>query len=217
MNPIKQEKLLICNLKEKMLHPVLCRMKLFYNMLIKNPVYIVKDIVRMITCKGETLIDATCGNGYDTVFLAELTGQTGTVFAFDIQKEAIENTRKKVECSGVSNRVRLIMAGHENIDKYVDGQIACAMFNLGYLPGSDRKTSTRWQSTITGIQKSMNLLRTGGIITIIIYHGKETGYEERDKVLEFLQDIDYKQFNVLKLDYMNRVNDPPIPIIIEKL
>mgnify|MGYP000906032410 FL=1 len=185
-------------------------------MLIKNPVYIIQDILKNLVTKGETVVDATCGNGYDTVFLAQLTGENGNVFAFDIQEQAIRQTKERVEKAGVQDSVTLILEGHQHMDRFVKGPIACAMFNLGFLPGSDHKIQTNWPDTVSAINKALNLLKQGGVVTVIIYYGKDTGYVERDEVLSFLAQLDTKKYNVLKLDYLNRTNDPPIPILIEK-
>lgn len=185
-------------------------------MLIKNPVYIIQDILKCVVAQGETVVDATCGNGHDTVFLAELTGEEGSVFAFDIQEQAIRQTEERVKKFGVESRVTLLLQGHQHMDRFVEGPIACAMFNLGFLPGSDHKIQTYWHNTQEAITKALELLRKGGLVTVVIYYGKDTGYEERDKILTFLSELDTKKYNVLKLDYLNRSNDPPIPILIEK-
>lgn len=185
-------------------------------MLIKNPVYLVQEVLKKMVNEGDTVVDATCGNGNDTAFLAQCVGASGKVIAFDIQEQAVENTRVKLKKAGFEDRVALILDGHQHMDQYVTGPIACAMFNLGFLPGSDHKIQTNWPDTLCAITKAMELLKKGGVITVIIYYGKDTGYTERDKVLEFLKGIDTDKYNVLKIDYLNRSNDPPIPIIIEK-
>jgi len=185
--------------------------------LIKNPVYMVQDILKNVVEKGDTVVDATCGNGYDTVFLARLVGEEGKVYAFDVQSQAIETTKDRLRENGLLENVILINEGHQYMDRFVEGPIACAMFNLGYLPGSDHKVMTNWENTVTALSKAMELLKQGGLITVIIYYGKDTGYEEKDKVLAYLSGIDSNRYTVLKLDFYNRINDPPIPILIEKL
>ena len=185
-------------------------------MLIKNPVYIIQDILKNVVVEGETVVDATCGNGYDTVFLAQLTGEKGKVFAFDIQEQAIERTKERLKNAGLQDRVTLLLEGHQQMDLFVTKPIACAMFNLGFLPGSDHKIQTNWPDTVIAMTKALHLLKKGGLLTVIIYYGKDTGYVERDKVLTFLAELDTNKYNVMKLDYLNRMNDPPIPVIIEK-
>lgn len=185
-------------------------------MLIKNPVYIIQDILKTVVQEGDTVVDATCGNGYDTLFLANLTKEAGKVFAFDIQEQAIQKTGERLQEHGVADRVTLLCEGHQHMDRFVKEPVSCVMFNLGFLPGSDHKIQTDWRNTVEAIQKALQLLRVGGLVTVIIYYGKDTGYEERDQVLSFLAGLDTRKYSVLKLDYLNRSNDPPIPILIEK-
>ncbi|HHX18153.1 MAG TPA: methyltransferase domain-containing protein [Clostridium sp.] len=185
--------------------------------IIKNSLKQSHEYIKACVNEGDTTIDATCGNGNDTVFLAQLVGERGKVFAFDIQDVAIENAAKKLNDLKLSNRVSFIKDGHENMDSYVNGDIKAVMFNLGYLPGGDRSISTKADTTISAIKKSMELLVTGGIITIVIYYGKDNGLDEKEKVLSFLECIDQKKFAVMKTEFINQQNCPPILVCIEKL
>lgn len=171
------------------------------------------------TCvkEGDIVIDATCGNGNDTVFLAQLVGEKGRVFSFDIQDVAIKNATKKLTDFKLENRVSLIKDGHQNMDAYVDKNIKAAMFNLGYLPGGDHSISTKADTTISALKKAIELLVVGGIITLVIYYGKDNGFDEKERVLSFLENIDQKKFTVVKTDFINQQNCPPILICIEKL
>ncbi len=164
---------------------------------------------------GDTVVDATAGKGRDTVFLSELTGENGQVYAFDIQKEAVDATEKLLNEKGIRN-VIIINDSHEAIDDHVKPGISCVMFNLGFLPGFDHIIQTKGDSTVAAIEKSMKLLAPGGIVTIAVYHGKDTGYDERDRVLEFCKDIDQERFTVMQASFPNQKNDPPIFICIEK-
>lgn len=166
---------------------------------------------------GDIVIDATAGNGNDTVFLAKLVGENGRVFTFDIQKIAIENTREKLLSLGLMDRVELINDGHENLDKYIKNNIKAVMFNLGYLPGGNHNIATKAETTISAIEKSMELLVTGGLISIVIYYGGDTGFEEKNELLEYLEKIDSKKFTVMKTDFINQPNCPPILVCIEKI
>ena len=94
-----------------------------------------KRYISACVSEGEQVVDATCGNGRDTLFLAELVGEKGKVFSFDIQAEALSKTRRLLEANNLLSRVHLIQSGHEHIQDYVHGKIAAVMFNLGYLPG----------------------------------------------------------------------------------
>ena len=165
---------------------------------------------------GETAVDATCGKGRDTLFLSKLVGDTGTVFAFDIQIESVELTRSLLETHKITNTV-VFNEGHEKMDELVPGGVSCIMFNLGFLPGTNHLVQTKGETTVDAIGKAMKLIKPGGIITIVIYQGGDTGYEERDMVLDYCGKVNQKEFTVMKSSFINQKNNPPIFICIEKL
>lgn len=165
--------------------------------------------------KGDIVVDATMGNGYDTVFLSKLVGECGKVYSFDVQKEALKSTAKKIEKENLKN-VELILDGHENILKYVKEEISCVVFNLGYLPRGDHNLITKPQTTIKAIKDSLSLLKENGLISICIYSGHSGGEEEKDAVYEFCKNLDQNEFNVFKNKFINQVNNPPELILIEK-
>jgi tRNA G37 N-methylase Trm5 len=166
--------------------------------------------------EGDTVIDATAGNGNDTILLAKLVGQTGHVFSFDIQQIALDRTKEKLISLGMQDRVELICDGHENLDKYVKGDVKAVMFNLGYLPRGDHNIATRAETTIKAIEKSLELMVVGGIISIVVYHGGDSGFDEKNKVLQYVEQLDPKKYVVMKTDFINQVNCPPILLCIEK-
>lgn len=173
-------------------------------------------IIKKVVQEGDVAIDATAGNGNDTAFLAGLVGKKGKVFSFDIQQRAIEKTKEKLESLGIRERVELIHDGHQNLNNYVTGNIKAVMFNLGYLPGGDHNIGTKGNSTIEAIKKSMELLPVCGVISIVVYYGGDSGFDEKNAVLEFVRTIDCKTFSVMQLEYVNQVNCPPLLICIEK-
>ncbi len=165
---------------------------------------------------GDTVIDATMGNGNDTLFLAKLAGENGHVTAFDIQQAAVEKTSALLEKHGLLQRVKLVCDGHENMEKYVSEPVSAVMFNLGYLPGGDHSIATRHETTTAALEAAMRLLRPGGIITVGVYYGGDSGFEEKEAVMKFFETIDFKEYTVLLHDYINRPNCPPLAVIIEK-
>lgn len=167
--------------------------------------------------EGDWVIDATAGNGNDTVLLAKLVGQTGHVFSFDVQQIALDKTAEKLVNLGLQDRVELICDGHENLEKYVKGNVKAVMFNLGYLPRGDHNIGTRAETTIRAIEKSLELMVVGGIISIVVYHGGDSGFDEKIKVLEYVEHLDPKRYVVMKTEFINQVNCPPILLCIEKL
>lgn len=175
--------------------------------------FLLKDTVET----GDIVVDATAGNGYDTTFLAQLVGEHGHVFAFDVQQQAIDSTNKRVNEAGVANRVSTILDGHENVAQYVQKPISAAIFNLGYLPGSEHQIITKPNTTLQAIESLLNLLKVGGMIVLVIYYGHEGGKEERDQVIEYVSNLPQKKVHVLRYEFINQKNDPPFVIALEKV
>lgn len=165
-------------------------------------------------------VDATLGNGHDTLFLANLVGANGHVFGFDIQAEAIENTMAKLKENNVLDRVTLFHSGHEHVSKLIPeeyhGKIKGAIFNLGYLPGGDKSIVTTPETTIQAVESLIEILAPEGIIILVIYHGHHEGAIERDRLLPFLKELDQKQAHVLQYQFINQKNNPPFIVAIEK-
>lgn len=181
----------------------------------------VMEISRKI-CKqklnyGDTAVDCTMGNGHDTVFLCQLVGEEGKVYAFDIQEDAVINTRKKLEDLNYLERSEIILDGHQNIDCYVKEYIRLAIFNLGYLPKGNHKITTKKESTIEAVQKCLALLEPNGIILLIIYPGHENGKAEKEGLHSFTAKLNQKEYNVASLCFTNQINNPPELICIEKV
>ena len=108
--------------------------------------------------EGDRAVDATAGNGWDTLFLARLVGPDGRVYAFDIQQAALDETAALLRKNKLLERVDLIHAGHEAMASYVKEPVAAVMFNLGYLPGGDHSIVTRPESTLRGLAAALQLL-----------------------------------------------------------
>lgn len=165
--------------------------------------------------EGDTAIDATAGNGNDTLKLCKKVGHGGRVFAFDIQKAALERTQNLLESEGFNN-AEYILDSHSDMDKYVHQNVGGVLFNLGYLPGGDHKIQTKAETSISAIEKAMNIINDDGFVSVTIYYGKNSGTEEKNAVMEYLNHIDYKKFTVTIHDFYNRPNNPPITAIITK-
>lgn len=169
---------------------------------------------------GDTVVDATLGNGHDTLFLANLVGENGMVFGFDVQEEAILSSKTRIEQQGLQDRVTIFHKGHEQLLEMIPsehhGKITGAIFNLGYLPGSDKTIVTKPETTISAIEQLLKILAPEGIIILVIYHGHEEGATERDALMEYCQYIDQKQAHVLQYQFINQQNHPPFIVAIEK-
>src|SRR5699024_7563373 len=129
---------------------------------------LMKDIVE----PGDTVIDATCGNGNDALFLSTLVGASGHVYACDIQEQAIIAT-KELLASNERTNLTYIQDSHANIDQYlptsVVGHITAAVFNLGYLPKSDKSIITKPHSTIKAMEHILSFLKKSGRLIAVIY------------------------------------------------
>lgn len=166
---------------------------------------------------GDICLDCTAGKGKDTVFLCSLVGSTGRVVALDIQQEAVDATRSLVEEHGFSDVAEVFLDSHENIDRYAEqGTVAAAVFNLGWLPGGGHNIHTQTESTIAALDKCLALLKDGGVISLSIYYGRETGFEEKDAVLEYLSHLQVGKYAVVVSQFVNRPNCPPISVRIYK-
>ncbi|KPN79554.1 uncharacterized protein RZ56_02210 [Apilactobacillus kunkeei] len=165
---------------------------------------------------GDTVIDATVGKGNDTEFLSQLVGENGKVYGFDVQKEAIEYTKQRLDEKNLSSNVTLFNTGHENINKLVDESINAAIFNLGYLPGSDKNIITRPDTTLAAIKACLNKLEVNGIVVLVLYYGHTGGPQEKDAVIEYAQSLNQKTFSVMQYQFINQVHCPPILLAIQK-
>ncbi|MGZ8225402.1 MAG: class I SAM-dependent methyltransferase [Methylococcaceae bacterium] len=150
---------------------------------------------------GAIAIDATVGNGHDTLFLVQQVGVTGKVYGFDIQAEAIGATQEKFQQTGLPNECLVLhQTSHalmdENISPQHHGQISAITFNLGYLPGGDKSIITETDATLKAITLGCGLLAAGGIMTIMVYPGHSGGDEEALQVERWCEDLPAEQFKV---------------------
>lgn len=180
-----------------------------------NTLSLAHDFIRRHVKPGAYCVDATAGRGRDTVLLAQLAGQQGHVWAFDIQPEAIRDTRARLKEYQLSAEV--ILDDHVNMGRYIPpASVDCVVFNFGRLPGGDPEIYTTADTSIAAIEAGLMVLRPEGIMSLSIYYGGANGYEERDAILSYLRTLDSKQYAILVGDWCNRLNDPPIPVFIWK-
>lgn len=164
---------------------------------------------------GLKLVDATCGNGFDALFLCRIAGASGHVFAFDIQEQAVERSRTLLEANLGYVNYDIIKDSHENVTKYMTDKIDVALFNLGYLPYSDKEVTTKPETTVSAIKSLIPMLNDDGRIFVTTYVGHDMGREIRE-ISEYLQQLDNKDFNVVNVRVINKENSPPEIFIIEK-
>lgn len=139
---------------------------------------------------GDLAIDATAGNGHDTLFLARAVAPSGQVWAFDLQSAALEATRARLRAAELDARVELIEAGHEQLAAHLPaeahGQVRAIMFNLGYLPGGDHGLITRPATTLAALNAALSMLAPGGQISLLIYRAHDGGAEEAQAIERWL-------------------------------
>lgn len=188
---------------------------MFYNEIV-NTIKITRDIIYKNVKEGQTVLDCTVGNGNDTILLANMVGATGKVYGFDVQKEALKITLERLTCENINNRVRLIEDSHASIDLYIDKKLDFIIYNLGYLPKGNKNIKTTKETTLISLKKAINLLNENGLILITCYIGHDGGFEEKEAVELFLKNLNQKEFNSIKYDFINQENFPPILFGVEK-
>lgn len=156
----------------------------------------------------KTGIDFTCGHGFDTLYLAKICDD---VYAFDIQEDAVDDTKNK--CENYSN-VHVVLSDHYLFDHYVQ-QFDIGIFNLGYLPQGDHKITTNTENVINTLDKALKLLNNNGRIVIVLYPGYEHGYKEARSVKNYCEQLISRHYDVAKFKLINR-NLSPYIIVIDK-
>lgn len=181
-----------------------------------NTLGIAHDFLNRTVKTGDFCIDATAGKGRDTELLCRLVGETGKVLAFDIQPEAIIQTKERLQKAGLQN-FETVLDSHSNMLNYADNEsVDCIVFNFGRLPNGNPNIFTTEKTSIPAIQAGLLLLKAGGVMSLSIYYGGVNRYNERDSLLEYLKSLDDKKYSVLLSSWHNRPNDPPISAIIWK-
>jgi len=165
-----------------------------------------------VTESPKTAIDATCGNGHDTVFLANLVSDQ--VFAFDVQQQALEQTQHKLEEANLQDKVELIHSGHEQLKKFVTVQVDVIMFNLGYLPSSDKTITTNTMTTLPALDAATELLTANGIMTVLCYPGHTEGFVETQAVKEWLQQ--QSEISIETIESHHASDTSPVLFLLKK-
>ncbi len=164
-------------------------------------------------------IDATVGNGYDTLFLAECVGENGMVFGFDIQDMTVAHAQ--LAKRGLAKRITLFQAGHETMLSHLthstEASVSAIMFNLGYLPSGDKALVTTRQTTLAALSQSLVLLRHGGILSIACYPGHPGGEEETNAVLVWAKALPHEEYGVLHHHLLNRQRTSPELVVVQKI
>lgn len=175
------------------------------------------ELIEGALYNGAVAVDATLGNGHDALWLCEMVGDEGRVYGFDVQAQAVENSRTRLAAAGVEHRATLILDGHENMGAYLEPQSAdVVMFNLGWLPGAQHGVTTRTETTLRAAEAALGILREEGLLTICIYPGHEEGARERGALIQWAQALDERRYDVMLRCYLNQSGNPPLMLAVKK-
>ena len=184
--------------------------------LVRGPVPLTHMLMQRFVQAGCLAIDATCGNGKDTLQLAGLVGDSGHVWAFDIQQEALHRTAARLEEAGLAARVTLVHQGHEQLGRVVESQVGMVVFNLGWLPGAPREIATTAETTLQALEAALAALIPGGVLLITCYPGHAGGDDETDAVLAWSERLEAKNFHVWRMGQVNVSTNAPFCLAIQK-
>ena len=174
----------------------------------------VQDFLAARLVSPHLCVDATCGNGGDTAFLCQRVPD-GRVLGFDIQPEAITSTRARLEKQGLT--AELICDSHANLLQYVrPGTADIVMFNFGWLPGADHSVFSTADSSIPALEAALAALRTGGVLSAILYSGRVIGTDEKQSILGWLRALPLEKYTVLVCDFANWADTAPLPCLVLK-
>jgi ubiquinone/menaquinone biosynthesis C-methylase UbiE len=152
-----------------------------------RPTTLAQEILRPLIAPGDVVIDATAGNGHDTLFLAEAVGPDGRVLAFDVQEAALDASRVLLTEAELAGRVAFHQESHAGMESHAAaGSVAVVMFNLGYLPGQDHALTTEAAETLSALEAAGRLLKAGGVLSVICYPGHPAGAVEAVAVERWL-------------------------------
>lgn len=190
-------------------------------MVLPNLLHQAHEYIRLVLKEGGIAIDATVGNGNDTLFLAKMVGDSGLVYGFDIQDQAIRVAKKRLEKEGQAKQVRLFHYPHQNpwskiLPNRLRQQIDTVMFNLGYLPHGDPSIITKPLSTIAACKQSLQWLKPRGLITLVLYTGHKGGEEEAAKVIRWCRSLPNDQYQIMLQQLLNRDHAPSLVVIYKK-
>jgi SAM-dependent methyltransferase len=158
---------------------------------------------------GENLciVDATCGNGHDSLFLSGF--ENFELHCIDIQEEAIKQTKTRLSLK--NNNIYYHLKSHENLD-FIKKPIDLITYNLGYLPGSDKKIKTLSETTIKSLRSALNKLAPFGMISLMIYTGHQEGQTEKASIIEFISKLD-KKFEISIFTNPSKIACPELLLI----
>lgn len=174
-----------------------------------RPTELAQRLIQPVIQEGDIAIDATAGNGYDTLFLADAVGASGRVLAFDIQQDAVASARERISTAGFAERVDFFQESHALMSRHAkERSVAVAMFNLGYLPGSDHSVATG-TDTLEALESAALLLKIGGVLSVVCYPGHDGGGEEAAQVEAWMATLPTRGWQVARYGAIGTLKPAP--------
>ena len=173
--------------------------------------------LRSTLAPGGLYLDATCGNGHDTLFLCSVAGENGRVIGLDIQPQAAANTNALLAANGMAAIGRAECCDHRELLRFAPpGSADCVMFNFGWLPGADHSVFSTADSSIPALEAALAALRVGGVLSAILYSGRVIGTDEKQSILGWLRALSLEKYTVLVCDFANWADTAPLPCLVLK-
>jgi predicted methyltransferase len=178
------------------------------------------EIVGDAVNPGDLVVDATVGNGWDTLFLARCVGREGRVVGMDVQVSALEAARNRLAAAGVDTWCSLHLQSHDDPATWLpagdERRVSAAMYNLGYLPGGDKSIATRPDSTVNSLDRMIHLLAPGGLISIVAYRGHPGALDEFVAVENWTHSLSPDDYSSLRIDDPEGPGHAPVLFVIRK-
>ena len=182
-----------------------------------SAVQLCHDFLQMRLMPGGLYLDATCGNGHDTLFLCRLAGDTGRVLGLDIQPQAVANTNKRLQDAGFGAVGRAVLHDHADLGALVQpGTADCVLFNFGWLPGAEHAVHSTAEGSLPALRSALTALKPGGVLAAVLYSGKIIGDGEKQAALAFFRSLPLTQYTVLVCEFANWASTAPLPCFVIK-
>ena len=175
-----------------------------------------KRFIREHLREGDIAVDFTMGNGHDTEFLSKTVGESGHVYAFDIQQAAVDSTAENLRRAGCPDNYTLICDLYHRVEEYVKTPIKAGMFNLGYLPGGDKRITTLRETTMPAVEAAIRLLDRDAILNIAVYPGHEEGELEGKMLCEYFAKLDRRKICISQIKILNSPTSPYFMVVETK-
>ena len=173
--------------------------------------------LRSTLAPGGLYLDATCGNGHDTLFLCSVAGENGRVIGLDIQPQAAANTNALLAANGMAAIGRAECCDHRELLHFAPpGSADCVMFNFGWLPGAAHDVHSTADSTLPALQAGLDALKPGGVLAAVLYSGKVIGNAEKKAAAEFFRSLPLADYTVLICEFANWADTAPLPCFVIK-